>query len=354
MRNALIFSLAVTLQRALASELAYSALARFLTLGSHGDYIVYVVAGAAMVWAARYVRDGRLPWHFGLHLHQRARTARARAGRGTSPGPHGGGGAHLHAHVHGGVALASPPHWPENSCSDCREPARQDVRPGCPRRTASSPAGDSGRSPRLSTPCSPPPCRQPSGAGSPAAWSDGWCAAREPPAGDPESRPRGGRPHPGDYGNCLPRRRPVRHRVPARRRVQHLDRAACPQPGSSRATAPAGRRVGRWVGAGSLITERHRIPRRPGPSQTARRSRPHIPPDRWRAELGMAGRDEPRCPSHRNAPAIVHNAASPVTTPPRAVPGRVYILKWMRRLPQLTRGTGLAIADLAPTPDPGG
>jgi len=34
MRNALIFSLAFTLQRALASELAYLALARFLTLST--------------------------------------------------------------------------------------------------------------------------------------------------------------------------------------------------------------------------------------------------------------------------------------------------------------------------------
>ncbi|MFC0081247.1 hypothetical protein ACFFRE_03610 [Aciditerrimonas ferrireducens] len=79
MRNALIFSLAFTFQRAFASELAYLALARFLTLGSLGDYIVYVVVGVAMVWAARYIRGGRLPWHFDLHLHQRGRPSSTRS-----------------------------------------------------------------------------------------------------------------------------------------------------------------------------------------------------------------------------------------------------------------------------------
>ncbi len=139
MKNALVFSLAFSFQRALASELAYLALARFLTLGSLGDYVVYVVVGVAMLWAARYIRGGRLPWHFDLHLHQ-----------GPRPGPVRGSGAraggvplrdtatsdrgrtHLHAHVHGGVALADPPHWSEDPCRDCHEPNLQDPKPWMP------------------------------------------------------------------------------------------------------------------------------------------------------------------------------------------------------------------------------
>jgi hypothetical protein len=65
----LIFSL----QRALLSELVYLALARFLTLGSRGYYVIYVVVGVAMLWAARSIRGGRLPWHFDLHRHHRLR-----------------------------------------------------------------------------------------------------------------------------------------------------------------------------------------------------------------------------------------------------------------------------------------
>ena len=59
MRNALIFSAAFTLQRPPASELAYLAPARFLTLGSRANYIIYLAVGSAMVWAARYVRAAR-------------------------------------------------------------------------------------------------------------------------------------------------------------------------------------------------------------------------------------------------------------------------------------------------------
>jgi hypothetical protein len=133
MRNALIFSLAFTLQRALASELAYLALARFLTLGSRGDYIVYVVVGVAMLWAARYIRGGRLPWHFDLHLHHRPHPVQASAALAAgSEAPGEPNETHLHAHAHGGVALADPPHWSEDPCSDCHEPNLQDPRPWMP------------------------------------------------------------------------------------------------------------------------------------------------------------------------------------------------------------------------------
>jgi ABC-type nickel/cobalt efflux system permease component RcnA len=144
MRNALIFSLAFTLQRALASELAYLALSRFLILGSRGDYIVYVVVGVAMLWAARYIRGGRLPWHFDLHLHERLRNTEAPSAgtaatdqsvearsttvlAGTSRD-----GVHLHAHPHGGVALAPPPQWSKDTCADCHGPDLADPRPWMP------------------------------------------------------------------------------------------------------------------------------------------------------------------------------------------------------------------------------
>jgi ABC-type nickel/cobalt efflux system permease component RcnA len=139
MRNALIFSLAFTLQRALASELAYLALARFLTLGSRGDYIIYVVVGVAMLWAARYIRGGRLPWHFDLHLHHRPRPGPVEASGMQASAAHvpdaprpDRDGTHLHAHAHGGVSLADPPHWSEDPCTDCHEPNLQDPRPWMP------------------------------------------------------------------------------------------------------------------------------------------------------------------------------------------------------------------------------
>ncbi len=144
MRNALIFSLAFTLQRALGSELAYFALARFLTLGSRGDYIVYVVVGVAMLWAARYIHGGRLPWHFDFHVHVRPRRAQdlptapagggeaTAEGRSPMPADTSGDGVHLHAHAHGGVALAPPPHWSKDPCTDCHEPDLADPRPWMP------------------------------------------------------------------------------------------------------------------------------------------------------------------------------------------------------------------------------
>ncbi len=142
MRNALVFSLAFTAQRALASELAYLALARYLTLGSRSDYVIYVVVGVAMLWAARYIRGGRLPWHFDVHLHERSKRSQgaeaetlgsgltAAAGDARSPVPMGRGVVHLHAH--GGVALAPPPQWSKDPCTDCHEPDLVDPRPWMP------------------------------------------------------------------------------------------------------------------------------------------------------------------------------------------------------------------------------
>lgn len=65
----LTFSAAFTLQRAIASELAYLALDRWFTMGSTVDYVVYIIVGALMVWAGRYIFKGR-HWHllgFGHH-----------------------------------------------------------------------------------------------------------------------------------------------------------------------------------------------------------------------------------------------------------------------------------------------
>lgn len=59
-----VFSLAFTLQRAFASELAYLALDRWFTFGSMVDYIVYVIVGALMIVGGRYVFRGR-HWHLG-------------------------------------------------------------------------------------------------------------------------------------------------------------------------------------------------------------------------------------------------------------------------------------------------
>ncbi|MHB1988148.1 MAG: hypothetical protein ACYCSF_09205 [Acidimicrobiales bacterium] len=133
-RSALIFSLAFTLQRALASELAYLALARFLTLGSRSDYIVYLVVGIAMVWAARYIRGGKLPWHLDLHLHRR-RQPRPQAtalSSATAPPDHGsarsGSGALLHLHPHGGGALGAS----SDPCVECTAPDLQDPRAWMP------------------------------------------------------------------------------------------------------------------------------------------------------------------------------------------------------------------------------
>ncbi len=164
MRNALVYSAAFTLQRALASELAYLALSRFLTVGSRQDYIIYVIVGVAMVWAARYVRGGRLPWHLDVHLHRISGLVGARGA--TLPGANEASGsrgvtiqtdpyrshaqgdpyrsdlpvdpeglhvqahshAHLHAHPHGGVSLADFPHWSADRCEECGEPDLADPR----------------------------------------------------------------------------------------------------------------------------------------------------------------------------------------------------------------------------------
>jgi ABC-type nickel/cobalt efflux system permease component RcnA len=143
MRNALIFSLAFTLQRALASELSYLALSRFLTLGSRANYVIYIIVGIAMIWAARYIRRGRLPWHVDFHLHW---PNRASTTTGARPGfdEHGPDssattgydttihGMHVHAHTHGGVAIAPPPKWSNDPCMDCSEPDLADPRAWMP------------------------------------------------------------------------------------------------------------------------------------------------------------------------------------------------------------------------------
>lgn len=130
MRSALLFSLTFMLQRALASELAYLALGRYLSLGSVTDYVIYVVVGVAMVWAARYIRGGRLPWHLDLHLHARSRGT---AGSGSAAPGH----AHRHAgpvhvHTHGNVPVAAAGHWSADRCPDCGEPNLRDPRPWMP------------------------------------------------------------------------------------------------------------------------------------------------------------------------------------------------------------------------------
>jgi hypothetical protein len=67
----LIFSLSFTFQRALASELAYLSLDRWFTMGSVVDYVMYVVVGLVMIWAARAILKG-YHWHlFGSHRDHR-------------------------------------------------------------------------------------------------------------------------------------------------------------------------------------------------------------------------------------------------------------------------------------------
>lgn len=61
----LTFSAAFTLQRAIASELAYLAFDKWFTLGSTVDYVVYLIVGIAMVWAGRYIFQGK-HWHLSL------------------------------------------------------------------------------------------------------------------------------------------------------------------------------------------------------------------------------------------------------------------------------------------------
>jgi ABC-type nickel/cobalt efflux system permease component RcnA len=132
MRNALIFSLAFTLQRALASELAFLALGSFLTLGSRGDYVVYVVVGVAMFAAARYIHGGKLPWHFDFHLHEGKPRVKSGGRTAVPAAGHDHEHAHLHAHMHGGVEVSSAPHWTADSCPECHEPNLVDPRAWMP------------------------------------------------------------------------------------------------------------------------------------------------------------------------------------------------------------------------------
>ncbi|MHB1505819.1 MAG: urease accessory protein UreH domain-containing protein [Sulfobacillus sp.] len=64
----LTFSAAFTLQRAIASELAYLTLDKWFTANTMVDYAIYVVVGVVMVWAAWHLAGGR-HWHLG-HTHQ--------------------------------------------------------------------------------------------------------------------------------------------------------------------------------------------------------------------------------------------------------------------------------------------
>ena len=132
MRSALLFSLTFMLQRAIASELAYLALSRYLRLGSFADYIIYVVVGFAMVWAARYIRGGRLPWHLDLHMHLKRLTG---GGAATTPSDHEHAHVHagpLHVHAHGNVPVPESGHWSPDDCPDCAEPDLRDPRPWMP------------------------------------------------------------------------------------------------------------------------------------------------------------------------------------------------------------------------------
>ena len=128
MRSALLFSLTFMVQRAIASELAYLALARYLSLGSATDYVIYVVVGVAMVGAARYIHGGRLPWHLDLHIHPRRRSTTPVAPTGHAhhhAGP-------VHVHPHGNVPVAAAGHWSSDSCPECAEPNLRDPRPWMP------------------------------------------------------------------------------------------------------------------------------------------------------------------------------------------------------------------------------
>ena len=58
----LIFSLAFTAQRALASELAYLALDRWFTASAALNYVVYIVVGAVMWLAGHHMLGGHI-WH---------------------------------------------------------------------------------------------------------------------------------------------------------------------------------------------------------------------------------------------------------------------------------------------------
>ncbi len=61
----LMFSAAFTVQRAIASELAYLSLARWMQ-APRVDAVVYLLVGAAMALAGRHVLRGRAPWRLSL------------------------------------------------------------------------------------------------------------------------------------------------------------------------------------------------------------------------------------------------------------------------------------------------
>lgn len=64
----LIFSLSFTLQRAIASELAYLALDRWFTQSASVNYLVYLVVGAVMMVAGFHIIHGR-HWHLFKKAH---------------------------------------------------------------------------------------------------------------------------------------------------------------------------------------------------------------------------------------------------------------------------------------------
>lgn len=67
LRAGLLFSLTFTLQRAIASELAYFAMADFLD-GTRWNSVVYVVVGLVMLGSGVYIlRSGRIPHLFHSH-----------------------------------------------------------------------------------------------------------------------------------------------------------------------------------------------------------------------------------------------------------------------------------------------
>ena len=76
-RAGLLFSLAFTLQRAIASELAYFAMSDFLA-GARWNFTVYIVVGAVMAASGLFIlRKGRVPHLFHSHaLDNEARQER--------------------------------------------------------------------------------------------------------------------------------------------------------------------------------------------------------------------------------------------------------------------------------------
>ncbi len=80
LRSGLIFSLAFTIQRAIASELAYLGLSRLFTVVTV-DFYVYVVVGVVMAWAGLAIAQGRMA----PHLHVRPPWSRRRNTQAAPP-----------------------------------------------------------------------------------------------------------------------------------------------------------------------------------------------------------------------------------------------------------------------------